>query len=291
MVFVYEKIRSTYEGKSESTRALFHQQAPAHIRIINARRNAKGAISAITHQNATAEMALRYCDIIITAARTVDKGVVAVEENNSWEGLNIHAVPLVRYMGKGMEGLHKMPKEFEAENKRVTIPTQVSWPANPRAIREKRQYREITPSLVVLVVNETKVAKDLVKRWIMATEIWYQVKTNKNVGPNSRWELCCGWGYIDNKYCNKPTCGYYSGYHRTSDHKFNVVGCTAKQGSLWVHTLDMCPNCKGNHIVFSPRCAKKTEDTKASRQSWGIGLAGWASINAASDLASGTNRP
>jgi len=36
----------------------FHQQALAHIRIRHARRNAKGTIVAITHQNATAEMAL-----------------------------------------------------------------------------------------------------------------------------------------------------------------------------------------------------------------------------------------
>jgi len=34
---------------SAINRALFHQQAPAHIRIMNARSNAKGAITAITH--------------------------------------------------------------------------------------------------------------------------------------------------------------------------------------------------------------------------------------------------
>jgi hypothetical protein len=38
--------------------ALFQQKAPAHIGIINAKRNAKGVITAITHLNATAEMAL-----------------------------------------------------------------------------------------------------------------------------------------------------------------------------------------------------------------------------------------
>ena len=88
--------------------ALFHQQAPAHVRIMNAKSNAKGTITAITHQNATAEMALQYHDIIITAARTVDKGVVDVEENESWERPKIHAVPLVWDMGKGTEGLQKM---------------------------------------------------------------------------------------------------------------------------------------------------------------------------------------
>jgi len=63
---------------------------------MNARRNAKGTITAITHQNATAGMAMQYHDIIITAARTVDRGVVDVEENETWERLKIHAVPLVR---------------------------------------------------------------------------------------------------------------------------------------------------------------------------------------------------
>jgi len=57
----------------------FHQKAPAHMRIINTKRNAKGGVTAFTNPTATAEMALQYRDIIITAARTVDKRVVDVE--------------------------------------------------------------------------------------------------------------------------------------------------------------------------------------------------------------------
>jgi len=66
------------EIASAINRALFHQKAPAHIWIMNAKWNAKGTITAITHPNATAEMALQYRDVITTAARTVDKGVVDV---------------------------------------------------------------------------------------------------------------------------------------------------------------------------------------------------------------------
>jgi hypothetical protein len=88
--------------------ALFHQKAPAHVRIMNTKRNGNGAITAITHLNVTAEMAMRYRHMIITAAKTVDRGVVDVEENKTWERLKIHAVPLVRYMGKGTEGRQKM---------------------------------------------------------------------------------------------------------------------------------------------------------------------------------------
>jgi outer membrane biosynthesis protein TonB len=60
------------EIASAINRALFHQQAPAHIRIMNTRRKAKCAITTIMHENATAEMAQQYRYIIITGARTVD---------------------------------------------------------------------------------------------------------------------------------------------------------------------------------------------------------------------------
>jgi hypothetical protein len=281
------------EIASAINRALFHQQAPARIRIMNARRNAKGAITAITHQNATAEMALQYRDIIITAARTVDKGVVDVEENESWERQKIHAVPLVRYMGKGTEGLQKMREEFEAENEGVAIPAQVRWLANPRTIRERRQNGEIAASSVVFVVKGNKVAQRLVKMGIKAAGVWYRVETYTNAGPDSRCELCCGWGHIENKCSSKPTCGYCSGHHRTSDHSCNVVGCTAKQGSLCGHTMEKCPNCKGNHIAFSNRCAKKTEAARAARQSRKTGLEGHASmreVTGANRVALGTRQ-
>jgi len=161
------------EIASAINRALFHQQAPAHIRIMNARRNAKGAITSITRQNATVAMALRYRDIIITPVRTVDKAVVDVEENKSWETLTIHAVPLIRYMGKGTEGLQKLPEEFDAENEAVRIPTQIQWLANPRAIRETKQNGEIAASSGVFIVKRSKVEKGLDKKGIKVAGVWY----------------------------------------------------------------------------------------------------------------------
>jgi hypothetical protein len=174
---------------SAINRALFHQQAPAHIRIINARSNAQCAITAITHQNTTAEMALQYRDITITAARTVDNGVLDVEENQSWERLKIHAVPLVRYMGKGTEGLQRMLEEFEAENEGVAIPTEVRCLANPRTIRERRQNREIVGSSVVFAVKGNNVPQRLVKMGIKAAGGWYRVIKYTNAGPDSRCDL------------------------------------------------------------------------------------------------------
>ena len=187
-----------------------------------------------------------------------------VEENETWERIKIHTVPLVRYMGKGTEGLHKMREEFEAENEGVMIPTQVRWLVNPRTTRERRQNSVITASSVVFVVKGSKVAQNLIKKGIKAAGVWHRVEAFMNAGPDSRCDLCCGWGDTENKSGKKPKCGYCSGNHWTTDHKCNVVGCTAKQGSVCGHTLEKCPNCKGNHIAFSTRCAKKSEAARVA---------------------------
>jgi hypothetical protein len=62
-------------------RALFLQQALAHIKIMKTRRNVEDTIMAFTNYYPTAEMTVLYCDIIITAMRTEDEGVVDVEQN------------------------------------------------------------------------------------------------------------------------------------------------------------------------------------------------------------------
>jgi len=181
---------------SAINRALFHQPARAHIKIMNASRNAKGAITAIMHQNATAEMALGYCDIIITAARTVDREVVDDEENETWERLKIHAVPLMRYMGKGTDCLQKMREEFEAEKEGIAIPTQARWLSIHCTIRDRKQKGEIAASSVVFVVKGGKVAHGLIKNGIKDAGVWYRVMAFTNVGPDSGCELCCRWGHI-----------------------------------------------------------------------------------------------
>jgi len=95
--------------------ALFHQKALAHIRIMNAKRNAKGTITVMAHPNTTAYIAMQFRDIIM-AARTVDRGVLDVEEKETCERLKLHVVPLVQYMGKGTDGLKEMRGKFKADS-------------------------------------------------------------------------------------------------------------------------------------------------------------------------------
>jgi hypothetical protein len=170
-------------------------------------------------------------------------------------------------MGKGMEGLLRMREQFEAENEGIVIATQVRWLASPHTIREKRQNGEISMSSVVFVVTGSRVEKSLINRRIEATGVWYSFDTYTNEGPNSRCERSCRWGHIEYKCGSKPSCGYRSGHHRTSNHKWNVLGRNASPGLQCGHALVKSPNCIENHIAFTGRCMNKMEATEAARQS------------------------
>jgi hypothetical protein len=130
----------------------------------------------------------------------------------------------------------------------------------------------------------------LIKKGIKAAGVWYRVEAFTNAGLDSRCELCCGWGHIENKCGSKPKCSYCSSNHCMSDHKCNVQGCIAKQGSVCGHRLEKCPNCKGNHIAFSSRCAKKSGAAKVARQQRKTATAGPAPTSNAMHPAMGTNR-
>jgi hypothetical protein len=53
-------------------------------------------------------MALRFKDIIIIAARSVDQGIIDIQQNETWTRLKIYGVSLNRYLGKGTEELDKI---------------------------------------------------------------------------------------------------------------------------------------------------------------------------------------
>ena len=162
-------------------------------------------------------------------------------------------MPVVRDMGNVTEGLQKMREGIHAHKQGVEIPIQVRWMANPHNIRDGCQRGEISASSVVFLVKWNKLVRKLIREGIKAVGVWYRVEPFTNIGPDSRCKHCAGWGHIKCKCSSKSVCPYCSGPHHTSNHKCNVVGCTAKQGSICGHTQEKCTNCKGSHIGFSSR--------------------------------------
>jgi len=64
---------------SEVNRALFEAKVPHFVRIQGVTKNTRGCLSTITTPAATAEMLIRYREIVIKAARKVDAGIVDIE--------------------------------------------------------------------------------------------------------------------------------------------------------------------------------------------------------------------
>jgi hypothetical protein len=251
---------------SEINKALFHQKSLAHIPIMNTRMNPSSANTAFAEGHVTVAMALMNRDVIITEAGAVNKGVIDVRENKSWESLTIHAVPLVRYKGNSTESLQKILDEIHSGNKGVAIHVQVRWPANPHIIRERRQKREISAFSMVFIVKGSKVAQELVKEGGKAVGVCYGVTPSTKVGPHCGCDHCCQRSHIESKCSGKRVCGYYPRPHRTRDDKCNVVGCTAMQGAVCGHTQEICPNCGGDYITFSSRWEKIVEVTRAAQE-------------------------
>lgn len=66
-------------------------------------------------------MVLAYHNFIVNVACINNRRVINTEENESWERLNVYAVPLVRSMGKGTEGLQNMLGRIHARYEEVAF--------------------------------------------------------------------------------------------------------------------------------------------------------------------------
>jgi len=95
--------------------------------------------------------------------------------------------------------------QFEAENNGKAIPTQVQWLASPRTIRERRKTAVIAASSVVIVIIGSRLAQSFIKTGIKATGVWYRVEAFTNERPDSRCELCSGWGHIETSAATSPS--------------------------------------------------------------------------------------
>jgi hypothetical protein len=112
---------------SEVNRALFEAKVPHFVRIQGVTKNTRGCLPMITTPGATAEMLIRYWEIVIKAARKVDAGIVDIETNKLWERVKMHGVNFDRYLGKKTGGgLEKLRQELQAENEGVVLPLAIS---------------------------------------------------------------------------------------------------------------------------------------------------------------------
>jgi len=253
---------------SEVNRALFEAKVPYFVRIQGVTKNTRGCLSTITTPAATAEMLIRYREIVIKAAKKVDAGIVDIETNELWERVKMHGVNFDRYLGKKTGGgLEKLRQELQAENEGVVLPLAINWIGGLKDVQKKKAEGKKASS-VVFAVKGSKMAEKVLKGGLRAAGVKYDVERFVNAGPDSFCGVCSRWGHVDAK-CGSlkmPACMLCAGRHLTKDHKCNVVGCKANAGQNCTHNVDKCVNCKGNHLAKANCCVKKQEAIKVARE-------------------------
>jgi hypothetical protein len=103
---------------------------------------------------------------MISGANTVEQDVTDVKDNESWVWHKINAVPLMRYMGKGTDGMLRKQVEMKAENAGIAIPTLIRWLVSPSTSQERTKNVEIAVLLVAFVVNRSMMAQSISEKHI-----------------------------------------------------------------------------------------------------------------------------
>jgi len=184
---------------SKVNRALFEAKVPYFIRIQGVTKNTQRCLSTITTPGATAEMLIRYREIVIEAARNVDAGIVDIETNELWERVKMHGVNFDRYLGKKTGGgLEKLRQELQAENEGVVLPLAINWIGGPKDVQKKQGEGKNTSS-VVFAVKGSKMAENVSKGGLRVAGVKYDVERFMNAGLDYFCGVCSRWGYVDSK--------------------------------------------------------------------------------------------
>jgi len=260
--------KKDFDISSEVNRALCEAKLPHFVRIQGVTKNTRGCLSMITTPGASAEMSIRYREIVIKAARKVDAGIVDIETNELWERVKLHAINFDRYLGKKTgRGLEELRQELHAGNEGVVLPLAISWIGGPKDVQKKKMEGKKASS-VVFAVKGSKMAKKVLKGGLRVAGVKYNVERFMTARQDSFCGVCSKWGHVEAK-CGSlkmPACMLYAGRHLTKDHKCSVVGCKANAGQNCTHNVDKCVNCKGNHIAKANVCVKKHEAIKMVRE-------------------------
>jgi len=192
-------LKKDLDISAEVNRALCEAKVPYFIRIQGVTKNTRGCLSMITTAGATAEMLIRYREIVIKAVRKVAAGIVDIGMNEIWERVKIHSVNFDRYLGKKTGGgLEKLRQELQGENEGVVLPLAINRIGGPKDVQKKKAEGE-KASTVVFAVKGSKMAEKVLKGGLRAAGVKYGVERFINAGPDSFCGICSRWGHVKAK--------------------------------------------------------------------------------------------
>lgn len=154
-----------------------------------------------------------------------------------------------------------------SQNEGVEIPMEMRWLGWVPNIKERYHAQQIRGSSVTFVVRGQDLADQLIKTGLRVLGKQYRVESFVGAWPDTICGACSGWGHGEHNcaFTETPKCALCAGLHRTDAHKYSTVGYKAGIGSVYIHLIAKCPNCKGPHGARSDQCQKKKEAMEKGR--------------------------
>ena len=205
---------------------LYAAKAPAYIRIQEVKRKYRNTITLTTTPRCSGQMMLKYKDIIISATRKVDPGIMDLTINETWQQIKLHGVPLDRYFTRDLSGLDKLMDELEAENDRMKVPLAMRWLARPEVIYQRWIEGLINSSSVTFAVKGEEFAAKMIRDGVKVCGRWMRASLYIQAGPGALCTACSSWGHIEERsaFPGMVRCTWCSGNHRSKSHKCEVKG-------------------------------------------------------------------
>ena len=229
---------------------------PDHIRLLRLWESPSGAISGQLKEGANAEMLYTAKEEILKAAKKLDPSIISIEAAEQWYPLRVHKVCLQRYLNP--TGMEILKEEIESTSG-LNLPLMPRW-INQNRAEERYQNEEILYSTVVIKVRSKLIANSLIAKGIEFGGKNHPVELFLEIKADTICSKCSQFDHNGHKICeNQAKCAFCGLDHETKDHKCQLKGCSARPGTLCIHTPIKCINCKGPHLTSSNFCPKKQE--------------------------------
>jgi hypothetical protein len=106
---------------SAVNRALHASRVPHHIIMRKITTHVRGTITALATPQASADMLVAWREVVVTATRSIDQGIINLEKNETWEKVKMHGISFDQYAVKKSGGLGKLRQEIQSEKEGVVV--------------------------------------------------------------------------------------------------------------------------------------------------------------------------
>ena len=135
----------------------------------------------------------------------------------------------------------------------------------PPEVMEFASKGPIKASSVAIAVRGQEETDKIIRDRLSILGRHYRVDAVE-VCPDTICEACSRWGHGEHN-CASPRlrCTLCATTHRTDEHACPVFQCEAPKGTVCVHTIAKCPNCRGPHEARSVYCPKGAKDIEKAK--------------------------